>query len=90
MSILQDNKECFITGRTQNLHKHHIYAGSRRNASEKWGCWIWLSSDWHVGTPYAVHQDPELDKRLKRICQIRFEVLYGRDKFMEIFGKSWL
>lgn len=27
---------------------------------------------------------------VKRACQERFEELYGRKKFMEVFGKSYL
>ena len=34
--------------------------------------------------------DPEMKKMLKRICQERFEELHGHEKFMEVFGKSYL
>lgn len=87
---MQKRKECFFTGRTDNLHKHHIYAGSRRNASEKWGCFVWLSPERHVLGPYAVHQNPDLDRALKQACQMRFEKKYGHEKFMEVFGKNYL
>jgi len=89
-SILQDRRECYITGATEGLHKHHVYAGSRRKASEQWGCWVWLRWDWHNGAPYGVHQNPDLDRRLKQECQERFEELYGHEKFMEVFGKNYL
>lgn len=39
-SIMQDEKVCYITGRTDHLHKHHIFGGGRRKISEKWGLWI--------------------------------------------------
>lgn len=42
-SIMQDEKACYITGRTDHLHKHHIFGGGRRKISEKWGLWIWLT-----------------------------------------------
>ena len=89
-SIMQTEKECYITGSTEDLHKHHIYPGSRRNASEKWGCWVWLRSDWHNMAGYGVHNDLALDSRLKAECQIEFERRYGHEKFMEVFGKSYL
>lgn len=89
-SILQDRRECYITGATEGLHKHHVYAGSRRKAAEQWGCWVWLRRDWHNGAPYGVHQNPDLDRRLKQECQERFEELYGHEKFMEVFGKNYL
>lgn len=89
-SIMQEEKSCYFTGRENGLHKHHIFGGSRRFKSEEWGCWIWLYHKFHVGTSYAVHNNHELDMMLKRTCQARFEHLYGHDKFMEVFGKSWL
>ena len=88
-SIMQEVKECYITGSTRGLHKHHVYAGSRRRASEEWGCWVWLRGDWHNLSSYGVHSNAELDKRLKTQTQERFEQLYGHEKFMEVFGKSY-
>lgn len=89
-SIMQTEKACLITGSTTQLCRHHIYASGRRKASEKWGCWVWLRYDWHNGASYGVHFNRDLDIRLKQQCQERFEKLYGHDKFMEVFGKSWL
>lgn len=39
-SILQTEKECYLTGAKEGLHKHHIFGGPRRRAAEKWGCWV--------------------------------------------------
>ncbi len=89
-SILQDKKECYITGWTTELHKHHIYPGSRRKASEQWGCWVWLRSDWHNLASYGVHFNRDLDLKLKCKCQERFEELYGHEKFVEVFGRNYL
>lgn len=89
-SILQKSKECYITGSCEGLHKHHIFRGSRRQAAEKWGCWVWLRADWHNMADYGVHNNLRLDADLKRAAQTRFEELYGHDKFMEVFGKSYL
>ncbi len=89
-SILQDRKECYITHDTDGLHKHHILRGGRRKAAEKWGCWIWLRYDWHNMAAYGVHNNPKLDEQLKQICQMKFEELYGHDKWMEVFGKNYL
>lgn len=86
-SILQSEKECYVTGSRQNLDRHHIYASSRRKASDRYGCWVWLRHDVHMD----LHQrDHELDLRMKRECQEQFETLYGHEKFMEVFGKSYL
>lgn len=84
---MQDTKECYVTGATSWLDKHHDLHGPRRRAAEKWGCWVWLKHDIHM----ALHGgDTALDRRLKRECQSRFEELYGHEKWMQVFGKSYL
>lgn len=86
-SILQTEKQCFITGTVVDLDKHHIYHGSRRKAADKYGCWVWLRHDLHM----ELHdRNKELDKMLQRTCQERFEELYSHQEFMDIFGKSYL
>lgn len=90
-SIMQTEKECYKTHSTLNLHKHHIFGGSaNRKKSEKWGCWVWLRSDYHNASDHGVHSDKEFDKQLKQACQTKFEELYGHDKFMEVFHKNYL
>ena len=86
-SILQSERECYVTGSRQCLDRHHVFHGPRRKAAEKWGCWVWLRHDVHM----ALHSgDTELDRRLKRECQERFEEIWGHEKFMEVFGKSYI
>jgi len=86
-SIMQDEKECFVTGAVNSLDKHHCFHGSRRKAAEKWGCWVWLNHDVHMD----LHQrNTALDRQLKAACQKRFEALYGHEKFMTVFGKNYL
>lgn len=86
-SILQDEKKCFVSGAEAGLDKHHIFHGPRRKAADKWGCWIWLRHDIHM----EVHdRNTTLDRILKRTCQERFEEIHGHEKFMEVFGKSYL
>lgn len=87
---MQSKKECYVSHSTTGLHRHHVFAGSRRKASEDWGCWVWLRGDWHNLAPYGVHHDAALDRRLKQETQTRFESLYGHDKFMQVFGKNYL
>ncbi len=86
-SLLQTERECFVTGSTVNLDKHHIFHGPRRNAAEKWGCWCWLRHDLHM----ELHdKNKALDKMLQRACQEAFEEKYSHEEFMEVFGKSYL
>ena len=84
---MQTEKECYVTGSRQMLDLHHVFPGSYRKASDETGCWVWLRHDIHMD----LHQrDPELDRQLKRKCQQAFEERFGHEKFMEIFGKSYL
>lgn len=89
-SILQTEKECYLTGSTTGLHKHHIYAGSRRSTSEKNGFWVWLRLDWHNGASYGVHFNKSLDLKLKKECQEQFEKTHSREEFRRLIGKSYL
>jgi len=88
-SILQSEKECYITRRTDELQRHHIFFGSNRSKSKKCGCWVWLRPDWHTGD-YGPHHNRELDLLLKRACQKKFEETHTREDFVRIFGKNWL
>ena len=84
---MQDNRECFITGSTVDLDRHHVFHGPRRTAAEKYGCWVWLRHDLHM----EVHdRNKELDRMLQRACQTRFEEIYSHEEFMTVFGKSYL
>lgn len=89
-SILQTEKECWVTRSTDGLHKHHIFYGKNRQASEKWGCWVWLRNDWHNMASYGVHFNKELDDTLKQACQEEFERRYSHELFMQIFGRNYI
>lgn len=90
-SIMQNEKKCYLTGRTDNLHKHHIYEGvGRRKLSEKYGCWVWLTGEWHNQSNHGVHFNRPLDLLLKCKCQKRFEETHSRTEFIQIFGRSYL
>lgn len=92
-SILQDARECFVTGDTDGLHKHHIYKGNpNRRISEENGFWVWLRWDWHTGSDYGVHgkDGHDLDRRLKEECQEKFEESHSREEFRRLIGKSYL
>lgn len=88
-SIIQRKKECYITGSTSNLHKHHIFEGiANRELSEKYGLWVWLRYDWHNMSDYGVHFNKELDIKLKIIAQRKFEEEYPKLNFLKIFRKE--
>ena len=89
-SILQNEKICYVTGSTINLHKHHIFMGPNRKISEEYGFWVYLREDWHNMSDYGVHFNPELDLHLKQECQRKFEETDTREKFIALIGQSFL
>ena len=91
-SILQANKECYITGSTYNLHLHHIYAGSRRKISDREGFVVWLTGHYHNQSNDGVHgkNGHELDLKLKQDCQRKYEETHSREEFMQLIGKNYL
>ena len=92
-SIIQNEKECYITGSTDNLHEHHIiYGNGFRKLSEKYGLKVWLRADWHNMADYGVHFDKNLDLELKQMAQRKAMKHYGWtvEQFIKIFGKSYI
>jgi hypothetical protein len=89
-SIVQQNKECYICGTTQNLQLHHIFFGTyRRKKSDEYGLTVWLCRDHHTGQS-GVHPNRKLQEWLFIIGQTKFEELHGHKKFMEVFKKNYL
>lgn len=92
-SIMSNTKECYICKTTYNIHLHHIYEGTgRRKISDKEGCWCYLCGRHHNLSDEGVHFNKELDLMLKMTCQTIWESQnnHDRDRFRELFGRSYL
>jgi uncharacterized pyridoxamine 5'-phosphate oxidase family protein len=92
-SILQGkNKICFITGRTDNLHKHHCFYGNpNRKISDKHGFWVYLTGEYHnQNSRIDVHRNKDFDLMLKRLCQEKYEEEHTREEFVALIGRSYL
>ena len=97
-SILQSKRECFFCG-NHGDHRHHIFYGSRRGLSEKYGCVVYLCWFHHEHPQCGVHwtdpNDHEIGQKndliLKQLAQRVWEKKYGtREDFIKTFGRSWL
>ena len=86
---LQDAKDCWFCHTTQNLERHHVFKASNRKNSERYNLVVWLCGECHRGNN-GVHFNIERDGELKQIAQYKFEQIYGRAKFMNVFGRSYL
>lgn len=88
---MQDEKECYATGATVGLDRHHVFRGSRRNHSEECGLWVWLRHDVHMKLHDHCPPYETLENDLKREAQQAFEDNGGtREEFRAIFGASYL
>ena len=89
-SIIQTEKECYVTGRTEGLHKHHISGGPNRQISEKNGFYIWLIPTFHNLSDKGIHFDKAFDLNVKRACQREYEKTHSREEFMKLIGRNYL
>ena len=92
VSILQGKeKVCYLTGRTDNLHKHHIYPGPWRKASDKHGFWVWITGEWHNIAPYSIHRDGwRIKKQLQQECQQKFLETHTPEEWRAIINENYL
>ena len=85
-SILQTEKESFISKSTANLHQHHIFNGPLRKWSDKEGLWIWLTWKEHE----EIHRSPKKMRELKQIGQRKYEETHTHEEFMKHVRKNYL
>ncbi|HCC35128.1 MAG TPA: hypothetical protein DEQ02_05635 [Ruminococcaceae bacterium] len=89
-SIMQDEKVCYFSDRTDNLEMHHIFPGPNRKHSEKYGLKVYLTHDLHNEPPDGVHFNRARSDALKRAAQKKFEETHTREEFMKIFGRNYV
>lgn len=76
--------QCYLCGRKKE-HLHEIYFGKNRQNSMKYGCVVPLCHICHE----RVHNNINVDNKLKVSCQIKFEMTYD-DDFLKIFRRNYL
>ena len=89
-SIIQEEKECYVTHRPYGLHKHNIFGGPNRKISEQYGFYIWLIPEFHNMSDKGIHFNKDFDLEVKMECQRRFEEEHSRDEFMALIGRNYL
>jgi hypothetical protein len=91
--ITKDLTVCAECGTSINVEKHHCIHGiAGRKLATRYHLIVGLCSECHRGTN-GVHgkNGHELDMKYKRLAQQAWEKKYGdREKFIEVFGKSYL
>lgn len=88
--------ECFLCGRNGNgdhLERHHIFGGSNRKWSEKYGLTVMLCGNrCHRNGEYSAHRNKDIAAYLHRYGQEKAmkENNWNVDQFREIFGRSYI
>ena len=92
--LTEDNEHCFICAslgiEQRKQCVHHIFFGALRKTSERNGFTVPLCNRHHNMSDNSVHFDREMDIRLKRLCQKKYEETHSRDEFMELIGRNYL
>ena len=91
-SILHDKPVCLICGR-YGTARHEVYFGSAYRAkSKRLGLWVTLCPWCHQNGPTAIHNNRDVDLRLKRWAQKKAIEHYGwpEARFIQEFGRSYL
>lgn len=92
-SIIQFNKECYVCHKKTGLHRHEVFYGSaNRKKSLEDGCTVYLCGYHHNLSSEGVHQNHDLDLKLKRLGEICWLEYYKKDvgDFIARYGKNYL
>ena len=91
-SIIQKERCCYVCGSRGLLHSHHVFMGSKRQLSEKYGLKIWLCPSDHNMSDKGIHFNPPLDARVKKMAQEKAMDHYGwsKEDFIKIFRRNYL
>lgn len=77
--------------RRNYLEEHHAIPGNPgRNLSERYGLKVYLCVSHHREGPEAVHNNIDNMRLIQQAAQQSFIKKYSDEKWMEIFGRSYI
>lgn len=82
-----------MIGYVDPLDKHHVYFGSLRSKSERYGLTIYLHRDrCHIFGENSIHKNAKIDRKVKKYVQKVAMSHYGwtTEDFIRLFGKNYL
>ena len=82
------DRECFICGRTEHLHRHHCFEGAYRGMAEKYKATVYLCPSCHK----KAHDNESLLAFIRKIAQRKTMEYYNWDEweFIKRIGRSFL
>ncbi len=88
--------ECFLCGRNGSadpLDRHHIFGGTYRDKSEKYGLVVYLChNSCHIFGVNAVHKNADAMRYIRRYGQEKAmrEQGWTTEEFVREFGKNYI
>lgn len=80
---------CYICGKRCRTVVHHMLHGRPyRHLADQYGLVCHLCPQCH--SELHGKDGHPIDLKLQQMAQRAFEQRYGHEKFMEVFGKSWI
>lgn len=86
-------KQCYLCHvKGVPLERHHVFNGSNRNKSEKYGYVVLLCRDCHTGGQNAVHRNRAVMVQLKKEFQRKAmaENGWNKEDFIREFGRNYI
>lgn len=92
-TINENGAPCsFLSGRCGWIERHHVFGGTLRPLSEKYGLCVFLTHEEHNEAPDGVHYNQAnadaLRAKVQRIAMEHYG--WSEDEFRQIFGRSWI
>ncbi len=86
------DRKCYFCGSYRNIEKHHVFGGSLRKKSDKYGLVVDLCHWCHNEPPNGVHFNRERSLILKRMAQKKVMQEHGwtKETFIREFDKNYL
>ena len=88
-TIIKQDRICFQPGcECPYVEQHHVWAGSYRNASERYGLKVYMCHDHHM----KLHENETDMMKMRAFAQGYAMAYYGwtLEEFMEKIGRSFL
>ena len=86
-----DGEVCLLCGSPWNIEHHHIFGGSLRTKSDRYGLIVPLCHSCHNEPPNGVHHNAEAMEMLKRYGQRKAmrEQGWSKEDFIREFYKNY-
>lgn len=83
---------CELCRKYGELERHHIFSGTRRAISEKYGATIMLCHECHNEPPNGVHfnKTRRLQVQARGQSKVMFEQKWTKEQFIKVFGKNYI